>query len=65
MPEDKKGEAPLVPLSESVARALVAGHLESLLDRRTEIIALTAEEVRRMAELAIATRFNCGGNNCG
>jgi hypothetical protein len=53
------------PLTESVARALVAGHLEALLDRRKEIIELKTDEVRRLAELAIATRFSCGGNNCG
>jgi len=65
MPEDNKSEAPLVPLSESVARALVAGHLELLLDRRKEISALKTDDIRKLAELAIATRFNCGGNNCG
>jgi len=53
------------PVTETVARVLVAGHLEALLDRRNEIIALKTEDIRKLAELAIASRFNCGGNNCG
>ena len=52
-------------LSEAAARALVAGHLEAMLANRDAIVALNTDEIRRMAELAIATRAGCGGNACG
>jgi len=53
------------PLSEAAARALVTGHLEAILTHRKDIVALNTEEIGRLAEIARATRFNCGGNNCG
>jgi len=60
-----EGVGAKVALTESTARALVAGHLEALLAHREEITSLSADDVRRLAELAIATRADCGGNACG
>ena len=53
------------PLDEDTARALVSGHLETLLNRRQEIVSLNSEDIAKLAQVARATRFNCGGNNCG
>ncbi|MBB3606387.1 hypothetical protein FHT40_006078 [Mycolicibacterium sp. BK556] len=60
-----EGGSVAAPLTEAAARALVAGHLEALLDRREQILNLDADQVRRLADLAIATRADCGGNACG
>jgi hypothetical protein len=65
MAAESRSDTAAAPLTEAAARALVAGHLETLLDRRAEIAKLSSDEVRNLAEIARATRFNCGGNACG
>ena len=62
---ESRTDVTAAPSSEAAARMLVAGHLDLLLDRRADIVKLTSDEVRNLAELARATRFNCGGNSCG
>lgn len=64
----QRGEEPQFTssgMSEPVARALVSGHLDALMNHSDRIAKLDAEQVRRLADLAIATRMSCGGNNCG
>lgn len=58
-------QLPASGMSEAVARALVSGHLDALMSHSERIAKLDAEQVRRLADLAIATRMSCGGNNCG
>ena len=61
----RRGNLAPASLSEAAAHALVAGHLEAMLANRDAIVALDTGEIRRMAELATATRAGCGGNACG
>jgi hypothetical protein len=56
---------PTSMMTEAVARALVGGHLDALMDHADKIVRLDADQVRRLADLAAATRMSCGGNNCG
>jgi hypothetical protein len=68
MPQDigsGEGRGLTATLSEGAARALVTGHLEAILTHRKDIISMNTEEISRLAELARATRYNCGGNACG
>jgi hypothetical protein len=50
---------------DTVARTLVTGQLDLLLSRKDEIVKLNTDELRRLAELGVATRANCGGFGCG
>jgi hypothetical protein len=50
---------------EKVATALVAGHLDAILNRRDEIVKLKTDELQRLVDIAGATRSNCGGFGCG
>jgi hypothetical protein len=52
-------------MTEAVARALVGGHLDALMVHADKISRLDADQVRKLADLAAATRMSCGGNNCG
>jgi hypothetical protein len=52
-------------LTEAVARALVGGYLDALIAHSDKIERLDADQVRKLADLAAATRMSCGGNNCG
>jgi hypothetical protein len=55
----------LPSVDEATARALVAGHLDALLAHKDEVASLDAAQVRALAEIAVATRSDCGGIGCG
>ncbi|EFO29410.1 protein-L-isoaspartate carboxylmethyltransferase [Roseibium sp. TrichSKD4] len=50
---------------EKVAEAIGAGPLRSLLANKDAIAALNVDDVNKLAELAAASRANCGGIGCG
>ena len=50
---------------QGVARTLVAGQFEALLERRKEIVDLDADDLQKLVAVATATRANCGGFGCG
>lgn len=50
---------------EGVARSLVVGPIETLLNRREEIVKMNTDDLRRISDLAAAARSNCGGFGCG
>lgn len=50
---------------EKIATALVSGNLETILNRRDELLSLKSEQLTSLIDLAAATRANCGGFGCG
>lgn len=50
---------------EKVAEAIGAGPLRALLAHKDAITGMSADDVNKLAELASASRANCGGIGCG
>lgn len=69
MPDGKQGRIDLSHLSgpeiERVAANLSAGSLAIVLERNELIHKLQTDELRKLTDLALAGRANCGGFGCG
>lgn len=53
------------PEIERVAKTLVGGQVDAVLNRKDEILRLDAAELEKIVAFAGATRANCGGIGCG